>query len=615
MDGETLGRTSLWCTLLFWAFQVCSGSLVVKVAPLVEVTKGETAQLPCTYTGSKSSSTIVEWYIEDQGTRTRVAFRSKTGEGKSDDNTRLTNRVSIGEDFTLTISPVEPSDELLFYCQVTDGPEDIEEAQSMVKVFCAPEKPELTKPSAQAISVGDTTSSEIGTCVAMNGHPVPRIIWVKNNEPLPEVKDKNEKTYMVHSVVKETSGLFTIKSTLFMQPTKADKDSQFHCIVEYYSPGNQIQEKKSDTTKINLNYPSEKATFFLLNTNPVKEGDNVDMKCETDGNPQPEFDFSKEGKGVPGQGGLLTLKSVKRTDSGDYKCTATDFDNLEADLTGVISLKVNYIDPMSVTPDQPQVVKLGDKVEWRCKTKASNVHTVQWKKGSEVLSQDGNLSIEEVTYDKAGEYVCVGAVPSVPGLTAQASVNLTVKGKPMIEAPVPGEVGKEGDTVTLKCSAYGSPAPQFTWKPSGKESISVEGYKMVSTVILPTTADIMKNGVTCEVSNEHGTDSQVFPVSLKRAIDNSAEVLLSGNPVLKSADKQQGGSSGVVIAVVVCVLLLLLLVTLIYFLNKKSKLPCSKKDKKEVSTREVNNDIVVEMKTDKANEEAGLLNKKSSTEQ
>lgn len=36
-----------------------------------------------------------------------------------------------------------------------------------------------------------------------------------------------------------------------------------------------------------------------------------------------------------------------------------------------------------------------------------------------------------------------------------------------------------------------------------------------------------------------------------------------------------------VIAVVVCVLLLLLLVALIYCLNKKSKLPCSKKDKME----------------------------------
>lgn len=42
-------------------------------------------------------------------------------------------------------------------------------------------------------------------------------------------------------------------------------------------------------------------------------------------------------------------------------------------------------------------------------------------------------------------------------------------GKPMIETPAVAAVGKEGDMVTLKCSAYGSPAPQFTWKPSGKE--------------------------------------------------------------------------------------------------------------------------------------------------
>lgn len=75
---------------------------------------------------------------------------------------------------------------------------------------------------------------------------------------------------------------------------------------------------------------------------------------------------------------------------------------------------------------------------------------------------------------------------------------------------------------------------------------------------------------------------------------------------------QQGGSSSVVIAVVICVLVLLLLVALIYFLNKKNKLPCGKKDKKEMAAGDVNNDIVVEMKTEKANEESGLLNKRPS---
>ncbi|XP_034553650.1 basal cell adhesion molecule isoform X1 [Notolabrus celidotus] len=617
MDRITFGRTSLLlCTLLLWAFQVCSGSVTVEVTPKVEVLKGETAKLPCKYTVSSPSNTVVEWFIEEQETRKRVAFRSQGGVAQSDDGTPLTGRVTIGEDSTLTISSVQPSDELNFFCQVTAGSAGVGDAATMLLVFFAPEKPELTRPSSQAITAGETTSSEIGTCVTKNGHPQPRIIWFKDGQPLPEVKDRKEKTYMIPSVVKEASGLFTIKSTLYMQPTKADKDSVFQCTVEFSMPGDQIKQKKSDTITINLNYPSEKATFSLLNTDPVKEGDTVTMKCETDGNPQPEFDFTKDGKAVSGQGGVLTLKSVKRTDGGVYECTATDFDNLEADLSGTITLTVNYMDPVSVTPAQPQVVMHGDKVEWQCKTKASAKHTLQWKKGSEVLSQDGMLSIQDVSYDNAGEYMCVGAVPSVPGLTDQASVNLTVKGKPMIETPAAGEVGKEGDMVTLKCSAYGSPAPQFTWKPSGKESVTVEGNKVVSMVTLQATPEVMKDGATCEASNEHGTDSKTFLVSLKRAIDNSADrVLLSGNPVLTSADKQQGGSSGVVIAVVVCVLLLLLLVALIYFLNKKSKLPCGKKDKKEVASGEVNNDIVVEMKTDKANEEAGLLNKRPSTEQ
>lgn len=38
---------------------------------------------------------------------------------------------------------------------------------------------------------------------------------------------------------------------------------------------------------------------------------------------------------------MLVLKSVKRSDAGVYKCTATDFDNLDADLSGTISLVVN----------------------------------------------------------------------------------------------------------------------------------------------------------------------------------------------------------------------------------------------------------------------------------
>uniref|UniRef100_H3C379 Basal cell adhesion molecule (Lutheran blood group) n=1 Tax=Tetraodon nigroviridis TaxID=99883 RepID=H3C379_TETNG len=293
-------QSPLWtpCWILCLFLTVCRASVTVEVTPTVEAVKGETAQLPCKYTISPSvSNPIVEWYIkEEQGIRTRIAFKRNDEQGKSDDGTPLSGRVSIGDDLALTISKVRPSDEFVFYCQVTAGPSGVGDAPTMLKVFFAPEKPVLTKPSSQAISVGETTSSEvcmIGTCMSMNGHPQPRIIWFKDDQPLPEVKDNRESMEYSPCVVKEASGLLTIKSTLYMQPTKADKDSVFRCTVEYSMPGDQIKQKKSDTININLNYPSEKATFSLTNTDPVKEGDNVIMKCETDGNPQPEFDFTK----------------------------------------------------------------------------------------------------------------------------------------------------------------------------------------------------------------------------------------------------------------------------------------------------------------------------------
>ncbi|KAM4736246.1 basal cell adhesion molecule isoform 2-T2 [Anableps anableps] len=611
MAGITLGRTALLCTLLLWIFQVGSGIVTVKVTPKVEVNRGETAKLPCTYSGTNLQDVIVDWYIEISGVRTRVAFRKNSGERMSDTGTPLTGRVTMEENLTLTITSVKPSDQLTYYCQVTAGKDGSGEDGTNLEVFVAPKKPEIKKPS-QAISVGEETSSEIGTCIAMNGFPAPRIIWFKDDQPLPEVKDKNEKTHMVLSTVKEASGLHTIKNVLHMQPTKADKDSTFHCTVEYSLAGEQNKnlQMKSDPMKIELHYPSEKIMFDLFNATVVKEGDTVTLKCETDGNPQPSFDFFKDEKPLTGTDGFLILKNVKRMDSGQYICSTMDFQSF-LELKTQKELDVNFIDKMSVTPTGHQFVMLGNKVEWQCKTKASKTHTVQWKKGSTVLSQDGTLSIESVAYNHAGEYMCVGAVQDVPGLTAQASVNLTVKGKPEIETPAIGEVTKEGDDVTLKCSANGFPTPQFIWKPSGKESISVEDNKVVSTVTLQATPEIMKNGVICEVFNEYGKDSKTLPVAVKRG--QYKDLLLSGNPVLTSADKQQGGSSAVVVAVVVCVLLLLLVVALIYFLSKKTTF-CSKKDKKEAATGQVNN-IVVEMKTEKANEEAGLLNKKVNTEQ
>ncbi|XP_062394850.1 basal cell adhesion molecule [Sardina pilchardus] len=604
MDGTFMsGRMSLRCTLLLLGLQVCWSTVTVTVTPKVEVIQGEAVKLPCTYeTSEESKMIVVDWLIESAGTRTRLVFRSGA-ESKVDDGTPYTSRVIMGTDNSLSIDAAAVSDERAFICQVNGGVIGVSEARTELKVFSAPEEPEAVG-NTQLLSVTASAPEEIGRCTAKNGHPQPRIIWYKDASPLPEIKDINEDMYMVPSVVKESSGLFTINNLLYLKVQKADKDSKFHCVVEYMMPNSDPKQKSSQSFSLNMHYPMEVMTFSTLGDGPFKEGDDVTMKCMTDGNPQPTFDFAAAGKTITGEGGLVTLEKVTRDSAGEYTCSFLDCDFSDCDeISRNLNLAVHYLDPVVIAPAGPLTAKKGDTVELQCKTKASGDYTLVWKKDSKDLSQTGALSLTAVSLADAGDYLCVGSMPSVPGLVKEATVTLVVAGAPEIVAPTNGEVEKEGDMVTLTCSAQGHPAPQFTWTPSGKESVDMKGNEMVSTVTLEATAEVMKNGVVCKVSNEHGEDMKTIQVALKTAGSNEAD---GGD----RAGKQQGGSSGVVIAVVICVLLLLIVVAALYFLNKKGMLPCGKKDKKEVAGGEVNNDIVVEMKSgEKGNEESELLNK------
>lgn len=591
MERMISGRVWLACVSLFFTLQVCLGSVSVKVTPTVDVIIGETARLPCSY-NTTGTMAVVQWFIESAGTRKRVAFRSSTGSGL-DKDTPLTDRGNMETDMTLVISPIKVMDQRSFFCQVDGGPVGTSEAETKLRVFFAPEKPVVSE-NTQVIPLtpNNPVAHRVGKCTSNKGHPEPRIIWFKDSKPLPEGTDPKEKIYMVPSVVKESSGLFTVTSTLYIQPEKIDAKSVFHCTAEYSLP-NDIKKENSEPFNLTLLYPAENVFFKLLNMSQIKEGDDVQMKCETDGNPQPQFEFTKDGKALASGSGLFILRNVTRSDSGTYMCEAQDFDAYNVELTKTLNITVQYLDPVSVEPASPLIIKKGDQTELQCKTRSSDEYTLSWMKDGKQLIQKGVLTLLSTNLDDDGEYVCVALVPSVPGLRKQANITVTVSGSPEIGEPMQGKVEKEGSPVTLRCSAKGYPAPQFIWKPSGKVSLVVNGNTFTSIVTLEATAAVIKDGVTCEATNMHGTDSKKIMVEIQ-----SDNTIKQHNGV---KDTQQGGSTGVVAAVLVCVLLLLLLVAALYFLSQRGRMACRKKEMKEVTSGE-------EMKSGK-NEESGLLNK------
>lgn len=72
---------------------------------------------------------------EVTGARKQIAYKSPQG-FDVDAGTPLTGRLKMGEDLSLSISPVMVEDERNFFCQVTAGPLGVSEAKTQLKVFC-----------------------------------------------------------------------------------------------------------------------------------------------------------------------------------------------------------------------------------------------------------------------------------------------------------------------------------------------------------------------------------------------------------------------------------------------------------------------------------------------
>ena len=60
----------------------------------------------------------------------------------------------------------------------------------------------------------------------------------------------------------------------------------------------------------------------------ILPGENLQLTCEASGRPEPKITWTKEKPGNQGntvvvqEGKLLTITDIKRTDAGDYTCTA-----------------------------------------------------------------------------------------------------------------------------------------------------------------------------------------------------------------------------------------------------------------------------------------------------
>ncbi|NXP01927.1 MUC18 protein, partial [Certhia brachydactyla] len=569
-----------------------ASALEISMPAVLEVEIGSRARIECNfYIPENASYTYIDWFYVDQSNR-QVRLYHITASGVLEDDTDYKKRLSLGEDKALTISAVTVQDARTFVCQVGAGSYGVGENSTKLSVYKAPTTPEI-EPSSAGISVYNRQIPEIAKCVSKNSFPPPNITWHKNGEQLHA--QENQVTIQ-STLTRESSGLYTVSSTLYAPVTREDRHSLYHCTLHYWLRGQKLA-LDSQKVKVNIFYPTEHLKLQVVSASAlVKEGDNVTLVCEADGNPPPIFSFFKKNLNewqdvsllAEPDSGILNLHDVNKSSNGTYKCQSLDLDDM-SQMEEAVDLVVNYIEGVRVKMEPSSALREGDNVTLSCDAHSPVGLKYQWRdeKGKKLV-EGSRLVLNNLTFENSNTFSCRVMAPSVPGLEQSKKVWVAVEGKPRIVAISSPLYVHQDEVVNLTCKAIAFPLPTVQWSINGKAHEYMDNQHIASNLTVRVSQDLLQAGAMCRVSNKLGVSEKHIQL-----VDQ------------KSTAESQGV---IIVAIIVAILVVAVLGAVIYFLHKKGKIPCGRAGKQDITKPEARKDkIVVEVKSDKLSEEAGLL--------
>ncbi|XP_039940901.1 cell surface glycoprotein MUC18 isoform X2 [Hirundo rustica] len=552
------------CLLLCCA---AASKLEISMPAVVEVEVGDTARIECNfYIPENASYTYIDWFYVDRSNK-QVRLYHATANGVLEDDTDYKKRLSLGEDKSLSISAVTLQDARTFMCQVGAGSYGVGESSTNLTVYKVPQTPEI-EPNAGGISVHSSDIPEIAKCVSRNSFPPPNITWHKNGQQLHA--QENEVTIQ-STVTRESSGLYTVSSVLYAAVTREDRHSRYRCTVHYRLRG-ETRTLDSRGVKVNVFYPAEHLKLQVVSSSAlVKEGDNVTLVCEADGNPQPVFSFFK--KDLDGwqdlsslaepDTGVLNLHDVNKSSNGTYRCQSLDLDDM-SQIEEDVDLVVNYIEGVHVKMEPSSTLREGDSVKLSCDAHSPVDLKYQWRdeKGRKLV-EGSQLFLSNLTFETANTFSCKVMAPSVPGLEQSKKVSVAVEGKPRIVAISSPLYVRQNELINLTCKAIAFPRPTVQWSINGTAHEYVDDQHVASNLTVRVSRDLLQAGAMCRVSNRLGVSEKHIQL-----VDQ------------KSTVESQGV---IIVAIIVAILVVAVLGAVIYFLHKKGKIPCGRAGKQDIA--------------------------------
>ncbi|ELV11784.1 Hemicentin-2 [Tupaia chinensis] len=340
-------------------------------------------------------------------------------------------------------------------------------------------------------------------CLA-SGVPRPDVSWFKGHQPVSARM----------GVTVSADG-----RALLIERARLSDAGSYRCVASNVAGNTELQYG------LRVNVPP-RITLPPSLPGPVLLGAPVRLTCNATGAPSPTLMWLKDGNpvttaGTPGLqvfpgGRVLTLASVRTSDSGSYSCVAVSA--VGEDRREVV-LQVHM--PPSILGEELNVsVVANESVTLECQSQALPPPVLSWQKDGRplelrpgiYLSADrALLKVDRAQVWDAGRYTCEALNQAG---RSEKHFNLNVWVAPVFPSREPRTLTvHEGHPARLSCECHGVPFPKISWRKDGQllpgQNASLEQVSAVGRLLYLGQALPAQEGVyTCECSSVAGSSSQ-----------------------------------------------------------------------------------------------------------
>ncbi|XP_054371668.1 vascular cell adhesion protein 1 isoform X1 [Molothrus ater] len=419
---------------------------------------------------------------------------------------------------TLTMNPVGIVNSHSYLCTVICGERGKKEKSVKVELYSFPSDPVIE--ISQSLVAGEPAPV---ICRIPDVYPSHHLeVLLKKDEHVLHKEDFSDD---------DSTNTETKIVTYTFHPMAEDAGKEITCVARLPIADMDFEPKeRTASQKLNVNFGPQNTVITASPGNSPMEGDSLNLTCVTQSNPPAQIVWSKHLAEESIQhlikNNVLYIPRVHFNDSGRYSCEVINLvtNKTEEATVDIIIQGAPVITKLSIEPST--TVQEGENVSIQCSAESNPPPKIILRRKSDNAdigtSSARSILLPSVTFQNGGDYECV-AENKYGNSKSEITLNVKYGPKNTMITVFPAAL-KEGETVTMKCTSSGNPAPEISWK---KKKATGESEKISknATITIQNLKSQDLGLYECEAYNQFGKEEKAVELYVQARLEEPDQMI------------------------------------------------------------------------------------------